>query len=83
MAQDVTKNTNDIENYSKEFLELQKQLSQIYREKFNDVELFTVSDSEQELPPDRPALYKGTSTDENGDDITIFSQGVFTHTIVA
>jgi len=29
MAQDVTKNTSDIENYSKEFLELQKQLSQM------------------------------------------------------
>jgi len=79
MAQDVTKNTSDIENYSKEFLELQKQLSQIYREKFNDVELFTVSDSEQELPPDRPALYKGSSTDENGDGITIFSRRVYTH----
>ena len=79
MAQDVTKNTSDIENYSKEFLELQKQLSQMYREKFNDVELFTVSGSEQELPPDRPALYKGSSTDENGDDITIFSRRVYTH----
>ena len=31
MAQDVTKNTSDIENYSKEFLELQKHLSQLYR----------------------------------------------------
>jgi len=32
MAQDVTKNAFDVENYSKEFLELQKQLSQMYRE---------------------------------------------------
>ena len=32
MAQDVTKNAGDIENYSKEFIELQRQLGQIYRE---------------------------------------------------
>ena len=79
MAQDVTKNASDVENYSKEFLELQKQLSQIYREKFNGVELFAVDDTAQELPPDRPALYKGVSTDENGDDVTIFSRRVYTH----
>ena len=79
MAQDVTKNASDVENYSKEFLELQKQLSQIYREKFNDVELFAVSDSEQELPPDRPALYKGLRTDEAGGDLTVFSRRVYTH----
>jgi flagellin-like hook-associated protein FlgL len=41
MAADVTKNTSDIENYSKEFRELQKQLSQLQREKFNGVSLFT------------------------------------------
>ena len=29
MAQDVTKNTQDIENYSKEFIELQRQLQQV------------------------------------------------------
>ena len=79
MAQDVTKNNSDVENYSKEFLELQKQLSQIYREKFNGVELFAVSDSEQDLPPDRPILHKGLDTNENGDSITKFSRRVFTH----
>lgn len=42
LASDVTKNTSDVENYSKEFLELQDQLHQLKREKFNGVELFAV-----------------------------------------
>ena len=37
MAQDITKNTGDIENYSKEFIELQSQLNQISKEKFNEL----------------------------------------------
>ena len=32
-AEDITKNTSDIENYSKEFVELQSQLKQIKQEK--------------------------------------------------
>ena len=40
MAADVSKNAADVENYSKEFLELQEQLKQMKREKFNGVELF-------------------------------------------
>ena len=40
MAQDITKNAGDIENYSKEFLELQAQLKQISRETFNGISLF-------------------------------------------
>ena len=40
MAADVSKNAADVENYSKEFLELQDQLQQMKREKFNGVELF-------------------------------------------
>lgn len=40
MAQDVTKNTSDIENYSKEFVELQSQLKQIKNETFNGISLF-------------------------------------------
>jgi flagellin len=43
MAQDITKNSGDIENYSKEFIELQSQLSQVRNEKFNGISLFTVS----------------------------------------
>jgi len=79
MAQDVTKNASDAENYTKEFVELQKQLSQLYREKFNDVSLFAVSDSEEELPPDRPALYKGVEVDEDGNNQFKFSRRLFTH----
>jgi len=41
MAADITKNTSDVENYSKEFRELQTQLSQIQQNKFNGVSLFT------------------------------------------
>ena len=40
MAADVTKNANDIENYSKEFRELQEQLSQVKQMKFNGISLF-------------------------------------------
>ena len=40
MAQDVTKNSSDVENYSKEFIELQSQLGQIKEEKFNGISLF-------------------------------------------
>ena len=42
MAADITKNNSDVENYSKEFRELQLQLNQIQREKFNGISLFTV-----------------------------------------
>jgi flagellin len=44
MAQDITKNSGDIENYSKEFIELQSQLRQIKEEKFNGISLFSVRD---------------------------------------
>ena len=43
MAQDITKNTGDIENYSKEFVELQSQLNQISQEKCNGISLFGTS----------------------------------------
>jgi flagellin len=42
MAQDITKNSGDIENYSKEFIELQSQLRQIKEEKFNGISLFSI-----------------------------------------
>ena len=44
MAADVTKNTSDVENYSKEFRELQSQLNQIRKEKFNGISLFAISE---------------------------------------
>ena len=40
-SDDITKSTSDTENYSKEFVELQQQLLQISREKFNGISLFT------------------------------------------
>ena len=40
-AADVTKNSSDIQNYSMEFLELQKQLQQIATEQFNGISLFS------------------------------------------
>jgi len=43
MAADVTKNTSDVENYSKEFRELQSQLNQVQRQKFNGISLFAVT----------------------------------------
>jgi len=45
MSQDITKNTGDIENYSKEFIELQSQLNQISKEKFNGISLFGTSNA--------------------------------------
>jgi flagellin len=40
-SDDITKSASDTENYSKEFVELQQQLQQIAREKFNGISLFT------------------------------------------
>ena len=79
MAQDVSKNSSDIENYSKEFIELQRQLGQIYREKFNGVSLFSVSESKSAQPPTQPLLNKGVTLDENLDQVTIFSRTLYTH----
>jgi flagellin len=45
MAADVTKNSSDIANYSKEFQELQSQLQQMSRHKFNGISLFSVNGS--------------------------------------
>ena len=43
MAQDITKNSGDIENYSKEFVELQSQLNQISKQTFNGISLFSTN----------------------------------------
>jgi len=69
MAQDVTKNTGDIENYSKEFIELQRQLQQIKNDTFNGISLFSHSDAVATgNPPDlRPHLAKdGAAVDDEG-----------------
>jgi flagellin len=45
MAQDITKNSSDIENYSKEFVELHSQLNQLSKETFNGISLFANSNA--------------------------------------
>ena len=44
MSMDVTKNSSDVENYNKEFIELQKQIGAISKHKFNGISLFTSMD---------------------------------------
>jgi flagellin len=81
MASDVTKNTQDIENYSKEFIELQRQLNQVHREKFNGISLFAVSRTAAvNTPPDlRPQLSKDMSAvDDSGNTYQAFSRQILT-----
>jgi len=80
MANDVTKNTQDIENYSKEFIELQRQISQIRYEKFNGISLFSDSRTSALVnPPDlRPQLSKDSSVDDMGRDYQTFSRQLLT-----
>jgi len=69
MAQDVTKNSGDIENYSKEFIELQSQINQIKEEKFNGISLFAIQN--QALQNSGiSANDGGTYTDLNGATVT-------------
>ena len=46
MSMDITKNSGDIENYSKEFIELQSQLNQIGKQQFNGISLFATNAAE-------------------------------------
>ena len=80
MANDVTKNTQDIENYSKEFIELQRQLNQIRYEKFNGISLFADSRSPALInPPDlRPQLSKSSEVDDMGRNYQTFSRQLLT-----
>jgi flagellin len=43
MPLDITKNSQDVENYSKEFIELQSQLNKVSRDKFKGISLFASS----------------------------------------
>jgi flagellin len=67
MAADVTKNTSDVENYSKEFRELQSQLNQLQLEKFNGVSLFTSNadpaTGSSDFTSDNSATYKYVDPD--------------------
>ena len=71
MAQDVTKNSGDVENYSKEFVELQSQLRQVREEKFNGISLFSThgsitSESKSALEADLQGVYiDGDGTTHN------------------
>jgi flagellin len=79
MAMDVTKNLSDIEHYTKEFIELQKHLAQLYQEKFNGVSLFAVSGADQSLPEATPGLHKQVITDLAGDAKIFLSRRLLTH----
>lgn len=81
MAADITKNTSDVENYSKEFIELQKQLNQVYNEKFNGISLFSMSRAQRIVnPPDlRPTLDKNAGlADDQGRTVQRFSRNILT-----
>jgi flagellin len=64
MAADITKNDDDIENYSKEFRELQVQLNQISKEKFNGISLFSVQNHQNETTV-KASLSKTTTGDKD------------------
>ena len=80
MAQDITKNSGDIENYTKEFVELQSQLNQISNEKFNGISLFGKTSSSSV----DGVLNKGSASFLGGDSVsknyTTFSRTHTTHT---
>ena len=79
MAADITKNSGDIENYTKEFMELQSQLNQIHKETFNGISLFSRTTSTQVTGE----LQKGEGTylDASGNTVTFstFSRELITH----
>ena len=79
MAADITKNSGDIENYTKEFMELQSQLNQIHKETFNGISLFGATDSAAVTGE----LQKGEGTylDASGNTVTFstFSRELITH----
>jgi flagellin len=79
MAQDITKNSGDIENYSKEFVELQSQLSQIRQEKFNGISLFAIEGATIENDGNS-ATDGGAYTDVDGTAVTYdkFGHTLFT-----
>jgi len=83
MAQDVTKNTQDIENYSKEFIELQRQLQQVKNETFNGISLF--ADSQANSVPSpltgelSPNLNKALIANDQGVQVTRFSRTLYTN----
>jgi flagellin len=62
MSDDITKNSGDIENYSKEFNELQLQLFNIGNQQFNGIDLFSYDDTDQ------TSLLKSSQSSYNNSD---------------
>jgi flagellin len=83
MAQDVTKNTQDIENYSKEFIELQRQLQQVKNESFNGISLFADSQASSVPNPGvgelSPNLNRASIANDRGVMVTRFSRTLYTN----
>ena len=74
MAADITKNSSDIENYSKEFRELQSQLQKMSNEKFNGISLFAVNGTSSSSTLDRDSSAK-----YDGKTYTSYSRELLTH----
>jgi flagellin len=74
MAQDVTKNSSDIENYSKEFVELQSQLKQIKNETFNGISLFSSGTANVANDPTLNAQTGALTASANGNALNTFDR---------
>jgi flagellin len=79
MAQDITKNSGDIENYSKEFLELQSQLNQVKQEKFNGISLFA-QEGHATTNDFNGKIDNGSYTDVDGNPVPYAKFGRTLHT---
>ena len=75
MAQDITKNSGDIENYSKEFVELQSQLNQVKQEKFNGISLFATTAANNIANGGIDSATGGSYTDVDGTAVTYHKFG--------
>ena len=62
LARDVTKNAGDVENYDKEFQNLQDQLTSLGTEKFNGVNLFSTSGEVFNVPTSEDGSQQTTVT---------------------
>jgi flagellin len=77
MAADITKNSDDIENYSKEFRELQEQLKQLSLEKFNGISLFSVESGSHNKATTESSSWSTGGTHDSS--FTKFGMELLTH----
>jgi flagellin len=70
MSMDVTKNNSDNENYSKEFRELQSQLSQLRLEKFNGISLFSDAAADTSTNSNASASFSFVDETNNSSSVT-------------